>query len=270
MLCFSQLLVFGMISVASCSSLMELVQQAAHSDSYNKICVDPKNCSRECDIKIPTFCIAFTDVYSCIAKAWCRPKCAIKCKVLPFVDVHRRHSVPCYVKKTLCYIEDRVGKKAFCCIKNDAIKILECIERNLRGGRREYALFTATILHNTSFLKVFEAKGDCCTDKYKSRGLLMITYEKNYKLLEKISCEKISYSKRPELLALPLEINIVNTILFWERLMNDKPKNFETMMDVLKPVSWLEYVKNDKQCPPALDIVERRRIYNELLVIYEN
>lgn len=132
------------------------------------------------------------------------------------------------------------------------------------GGRdkSKLALFVASSLHNTSNYKVFE-EADNSSDRYKSRGLLMIRGKENYKLLSHLSATEHDYMCDPKRLSSVNEFAIRDTIEFWEYKMEHN-YTFNNMMKSFKIKNWME---NRWETP---DIKNWREMYEKLKLVYFN
>ncbi|KAK1347775.1 hypothetical protein CWI37_1020p0010 [Hamiltosporidium tvaerminnensis] len=108
----------------------------------------------------------------------------------------------------------------------------------------EMILFLAHALHNTGNFRHFVNEKDTASGKYKSRGLLQIRGEQNYKLLNEISQNiHTNFEEYPEELGKCDSNAIKVTIGFWNLKVEEwKAKNpckifgFKASMDILRPI----------------------------------
>ncbi|CAD26624.1 hypothetical protein [Encephalitozoon cuniculi GB-M1] len=104
---------------------------------------------------------------------------------------------------------------------------------------REYELaaVTATVLHNTSYLRIFEAPG---SDKYKPRGIFQICTKKNYAILESIAFFYHDYVENPERVGTFSIHVLVDITCFWLHMSFAKKRRID-IYDVLSICNPSEY-----------------------------
>lgn len=256
---------FTLLSFGLCS--IEDALKGSCFDNRSRLhCNDPFNFKPRCHFELRRPCIETTCIFDIVAADNVKPCEAIRIQCIPFKVPSTCKVVRKYVEKTLDYIRCKLNKCDYQKIKCDAEMILRIIDCNLNGCPKEYALFTASALHNTSFFKYFALH--CDKSKYMPRGLLMINNIANYKKLDAVSKYKRNYVRYPTRLACKLKEDIINTIRFWKSIMCRRPMTFAGMMDALNTVSWGTYKHSDGTCMPA-DLKNRKEIYEDLLRRYK-
>jgi hypothetical protein len=269
MLKLNSVVAISILGLSLCTSYSELLKGTIFDISSLSSKSLPLKKHRECSIKSPKAEVKCEDIHDIIVR---RRKCVfypINTRVTKRAIRFSRCKPPRrYVELTLEYIRRSVGKSDFGEDQRERMtKILTIIRDHFNGTPNDFALFTASALHNTSFLKYFESNEK---KTYRSRSLLMICGLRNYEKLDEVSeglgC---NYVKYPDTLAKPNKSNIVNVIRFWNRIMPRKAKlSFKDMMRALRTVSWVEY-DTGKVLRPAGDLKFREKIYEDLLDLYE-
>ncbi|KAM0686480.1 hypothetical protein COBT_002294 [Conglomerata obtusa] len=104
----------------------------------------------------------------------------------------------------------------------------------LGSNMHELILFMANAMFNTCGFKFLTNFNDTCNGCFKSRGLLMITGECNYKKLCDIS-RTMKWLKRPELLGYLTQDAVYATLMFWKQLLYNCELNFYAVLQRLNP-----------------------------------
>lgn len=119
------------------------------------------------------------------------------------------------------------------------INTLDLLYERCNKRLYELAAVTATVLHNTSYLRVFEAPG---IEKYRGRGIFQISTKDNYELLSKAArfYNQGAYVKWPERLGRFDYCTVEDSILFWLCISHDKKLKI-SLYDVLRLTNPSEY-----------------------------
>ncbi|AFM98323.1 hypothetical protein EHEL_051140 [Encephalitozoon hellem ATCC 50504] len=139
----------------------------------------------------------------------------------------------------------------------------------------ELAAVTALVMHNTSYLRVFEGPG---YSEFRPRGIFQIYGKENYELLEKISFFYHDYSKVPERAGF-LNIHVlVDLTCFWLHISYGKKTEIglDDALEICNSVQW-RVLSNKWNYTSSVvkDAEEKYKIQNELYeklrtIIYVN
>ncbi|ADM11555.1 uncharacterized protein Eint_051080 [Encephalitozoon intestinalis ATCC 50506] len=139
----------------------------------------------------------------------------------------------------------------------------------------ELAAVTATVLHNTSYLRIFEGPG---RNPYRPRGIFQVYSDVNYINLQKVSFFYHDYVENPDRASV-LNIHVlVDMVCFWLDMTFNKKKKIDLLdvLEVTNPVEWR--VLRDKWNYMASEVKKaeeklksREELYQKLLsIIYIN
>ncbi|KRH93526.1 putative spore wall protein 2, partial [Pseudoloma neurophilia] len=131
--------------------------------------------------------------------------------------------------------------------------IIELIRKHFNNDKNKIAIFMTHAIHGTNGLKNLVAEQPE-TDPYRSRGLVQITTEENYRLLGE------KYHKNPDLLAELTEDAVKDSLNFYSNFINEEDHdNFYGSLYYLNP----QEVQNDnyKQEEYGQKLSKREEIY---------
>ncbi|KAF9761369.1 Spore wall protein 25 [Nosema granulosis] len=133
------------------------------------------------------------------------------------------------------------------------------------------AIFVTHAIFNTSVFKVLEEKegGD-----YKSRGLLMIQGQENYKHLDKIVKRTPyvfeSFEKNPKALVQLNKIAIDITVqYFMDLFKNHKGFTYIESLNLLKPMEFVRCKQEKHTASDVEKLVNRTKLYNSIVAEYK-
>lgn len=161
--------------------------------------------------------------------------------------------------------------KIYYSLENETVllnKILKMIYKRLHNNFNSLIIFMSHAIFNTSGFKYLVNVNDdseCC---YKSRGLLQITGEANYKILDNIS-KTSHWSNYPGDLGY-LSVEAVNaTLIFWKYyVFTEKNMTFETTLEILNPEEARKFALLDKNLEERY--LNRYWVYKTLIRIFGN
>lgn len=266
MLSLTSAVTISILALVSCGRTSDLLKGTSFDISSRSRTNLPTRTSPTCQIKFPKAIIHCENIYDLINDGRHCSTNQINTSFFPMCIKNSKCKAPLrFVEKTLYYIKKQMTAEKFRRNQRKIKNILEWINKHMSGDKNEFALFTASALHNTSFFTVFESSEKTT---FRSRGLLAIRDQSNYEILNDIKIKRsYDYVDSPCSLAKVEKVNIINTIRFWKKLMPKKCKlTFKVMMDKLKTVSWVKYACG--QSCKAEDIINREEIYTDLLEIY--
>ncbi|KAK6090695.1 hypothetical protein P3W45_000418 [Vairimorpha bombi] len=175
----------------------------------------------------------------------------------PLVDRGRRHlAFENFYEATIRSCNDNLKEN------RETRYILNLIYCSLGWDPTKLALIVSTSLHNTSYYTVFENRSS--SDRFRSRGLLMIQTKDNYEKLSRLSSKNIDYVRDPSRLSNIDQSEIEDTIAFWKDLMINTDYTFDSMLDKLRVKNWVERGYDDQ------GINNWNHLYEELRRNYTN